>query len=231
MIKTNSASSMLLSNMEVEYADQNSIIRQEYSWGRFLISQTSLQSLISHHNIFSRFYDLISAFGFKTSEDDRIWDGFHSVHNMSQAREEKDTQSGEPSNTSIGKRFNRVNHSLELCYSIRYMDKNGRDPRKPWSLRQVGVYQQTRNLEKQSVWILIQPPERLHQQLKSAISGTSSHEWSKQDRDMMLHLAVLSVTLSNWDQYIEYLRNELTQLVSLNHFKCRMESDTFGIGG
>jgi hypothetical protein len=110
-------------------------------------------------------------------------------------------------------------NNLELCYSIRYMDKNGRDPKKPWSLRQVGVYQQTRSPEKRSVWILVQPPERLHQQLKSAIVGTSRHEWSKQDRDMVLHLAVLSVTLSNWDQYIEYLRNELTQLVSLNHFR------------
>ena len=110
-----------------------------------------------------------------------------------------------------------ANH-LELCYSIRYMDKNGRDPKKPWSLRQVGVYQQMTSPEQRAVWILVQPPEKLHQQLKSAIAGTSRHEWCKQDRDMMLQLAVLSVTLSNWDQYIEYLRNELTQLVSLNQF-------------
>jgi hypothetical protein len=129
----------------------------------------------------------------------------------------------EGKDTRFGKTFkiflsNPINYP-ELCYSIRYIDKNGRDPNKPWSLRQVGVYQQTRSPEKQAVWILIQPPERLYQQLRLAISGTSRHEWSEQDRDMMLHIAVFSVTQSNWDEYIEYLRNELTQLVSLNRFR------------
>jgi len=113
----------------------------------------------------------------------------------------------------------RLIGNLELCYSIRYMDRNGRDPNKPWSLRQVGVYQQRRSRGNPSVWILIQPPERLYQQLKSTINQTLKSEWGKQDRDMMLHLAVLSVTLCNWDQYIEYLRDESSQLVSLHSFR------------
>jgi len=73
---------------------QDSIIRQEYSWGRFLISQASLESLVSNHNIFSRFYELISTFGFKTSEDDKVWDGFHSLHSLKLGMEDGDSRFG-----------------------------------------------------------------------------------------------------------------------------------------
>ena len=177
-----------------------------------------MQSLISHHNIFSRFYDLICAFGFKTSEDDKIWDGFHSVHTTSQAKEDKDALFSKSSNISLASESLELFNNLELCYSIRYMDKNGRDPKNPWSLRQVGVYQQTRSLEERAIWILIQPPERLLQQLKLTLTETLRHKWSRQDRDRMLHLAVLSVTLSTWDEYIECLRNEFTLMVSPNNF-------------
>ncbi len=169
---------------------------------------------MSHHSVFPQFYDLINAFGFKISEDDRVWDGFHSGHSTSQVGGETDSRFGKTSNIFWMKLGSQLSKTPELCYCIRYVDKNGRDPAEPWSLRQVGVYQQTSSLSKRSVWILVQPPERLHKQLKLAITGTSRHEWSEQNSDMMLHLAVLSVTLSNWDQYIEYLRDKLTQLVS-----------------
>jgi len=28
--------------------------------------------------VFPRFYDVINAFGFKSTEDDKVWEGFHS---------------------------------------------------------------------------------------------------------------------------------------------------------
>ncbi len=71
-----------------------SIIRQEYSWGRLLISQASLQCLMLYHNIFSNFYELVNGFGFKAQEDDKLWNGFHSSHSKGLNSKNKDSQSG-----------------------------------------------------------------------------------------------------------------------------------------
>ncbi|KIV99997.1 hypothetical protein, variant [Verruconis gallopava] len=169
------------------------VIRQEYSWGRLLISPSSLQSLISHHHIFPQFYALIGGFGFKTSEDDKVWDGYHS-------------------NARTVRSSENMNVEFECCYSIRYVHLNGRNSKNPWSLRQIGVYHKAKNAGKDSVWILVQPPGTLYKQWKSKMEFTPPDEASFKGRDVDLHLSILSVTLNNWDHHIEYLRNELSEL-------------------
>jgi len=106
-----------------------------------------------------------------------------------------------------------MSDELELCYCIRYVHKHSRDPKKPWSLRQIGVYQQSQSSEGPSAWILVQPPEQLDQQLRSFITNNRRDNGNVQTRNTMLHLAVLSAILSNWDEYIDYSRKELINLV------------------
>ncbi len=110
---------------------------------------------------------------------------------------------------------------------------NGRNPKKPWSLRQVGIYQQRRGLDARSVWIFVQPPESLYRQLNGNAAGLSKQGFNRRDSDILLHLAALSATQRNWDQYIAYLRNELSELVSLigNWFFVMRGSNACEIGG
>ncbi|KIW23674.1 uncharacterized protein PV07_11854 [Cladophialophora immunda] len=169
------------------------VIRQEYSWGRFLLSRTSLEALLSYHKVFPRFYDVINAFGFKTTEDDKVWEGFHSRRTFMPQDVFKHDQ-------------------FELCYCIRYVHKHGRDPKKPWSLRQLGVYQQSQGSDQPPTWILVQPPERLEQRLRNILLATVKDRGNMQTINAVLHLVVLSTALSNWDEYIDYSRKELTEL-------------------
>jgi hypothetical protein len=54
----------------------SSVIRQEYSWGRFRATQELFQKILTYHDVFPPFIDAAHAFGFKTDEDDKVWDGF-----------------------------------------------------------------------------------------------------------------------------------------------------------
>jgi hypothetical protein len=53
-----------------------SIIRQEYSWGRFQITLDTFQKLLIYEGVFPAFLDCVHAFGFKIDEDEKVWDGF-----------------------------------------------------------------------------------------------------------------------------------------------------------
>ena len=49
-----------------------------FSWGRFRNSESTLQSILSMHNVFLPFLDLINAYGFKVHEDEHNWIGYRS---------------------------------------------------------------------------------------------------------------------------------------------------------
>jgi hypothetical protein len=74
----------------------------------------------------------------------------------------------------------------------------------------LGVYQQARESKGPSAWILVQPPEQLDQWLRNFIMANKKNFTIT---NATLHLAVLFAALSNWDEYIDYLRNELIYLV------------------
>ncbi len=54
----------------------NSVFRQEYSWDQFSITLEAFQALLCCHQVFAPFLDCLHSFGFKTSEDENIWNGF-----------------------------------------------------------------------------------------------------------------------------------------------------------
>ena len=115
-----------------------------------------------------------------------------------------------------------IANKLELCYCIRYVAKHGRDSKSPWSLRQVGVYHQSHGPEGPSAWILVQPPAQLDQQLRSLIKGSQQDEVNIQIGHPMWHLAILATALSNWDEYVDHSRKELTNLV------CTLQNEITG---
>src|SRR5438045_1558114 len=80
--------------------------------------------------------------------------------------------------------------ALEFCYSIRYMEKNGRETGDPWSLRQSGVYQKVDAQTGNSTWILLQPAESIRQRLRKSLEELGEHT---RDRDRFrYHILILS---------------------------------------
>src|SRR4051812_29549560 len=54
----------------------NSIIRQRNTFSRLLTTREGLQLILDSYNVFTRFLNVVTAFGFKRDDDHRAWDGY-----------------------------------------------------------------------------------------------------------------------------------------------------------
>ncbi|EPS37252.1 hypothetical protein H072_9064 [Dactylellina haptotyla CBS 200.50] len=157
------------------------VIPQEHSWSRLKITEAAFGSLVGFIDVFPQFLDLVSAFGTKTSEDERL------VHGWRSCSEQQ---------TCLQKQH-------ELCYNIQYVEKHGRKLQDPWSVRQVGVYHQLCENVEQSRWLLLGPMQSLLSSLKNTIASEANSCY------LTIHAALLLSTSTGWPEYIEYLKTEL----------------------
>jgi len=103
--------------------------------------------------------------------------------------------------------------STEFCYSVKYVELNGRNRGDPWSVRQTAVYHQISIETKRSRWIILQPSESTRARLKSVLNDDYRQGRSGRSDCMIPHMVLLSTMVSNWQEYIEYLHSELLKLV------------------
>ena len=52
-------------------------MHQDFSWGRFGISQDSFKQILSFNNVSSRFLDFVHSYGKKINEDEKFLDGHY----------------------------------------------------------------------------------------------------------------------------------------------------------
>lgn len=101
----------------------------------------------------------------------------------------------------------------EFCYNVKYIARNDRPQRNPWSIRQTGVYER-RNLHTgESVWIILQPSERAHRRLKEATGSPHFSRGKASASCIALHVAILIASGREWGEYLEELRGQMQQLV------------------
>lgn len=67
----------------------DSLIPQEYSWGRFCITDAAFQVLIKSAAVFDEFLDVVAAYGVKSSEDERVFYGWRSCAVRKQCLKER----------------------------------------------------------------------------------------------------------------------------------------------
>lgn len=94
------------------------------------------------------------------------------------------------------------------------MDRNNGNASSPWSLRQVGIYQQADPQSKKSVWILLQPSKHIYDRLQEILRNKAAEKDNSNQSPMILHILFLSSTVMNWRDFIESLRSEIMALVS-----------------
>lgn len=91
---------------------------------------------------------------------------------------------------------------------------NGRDGPNPWSLRKIGVYQQFCLHSRRSWWIIIGQLQAVRMQLSNFLDCANGSQRLKNEHPMLLHLVILSTGVDNWPEYLEYLQDQLFELVS-----------------
>ena len=93
----------------------DSLLRQDFSWGRLQMLEVSLQRILKAHQVFLPFFDLIQAYGFKTHEDERNWTGHRTYIS-------KSTIKGEESRYGTKVLFViSLSLSLPVCQSGRHL--------------------------------------------------------------------------------------------------------------
>ena len=107
------------------------------------------------------------------------------------------------------------NDLLECCYSLRYMEENGRSAGDPWSLRQTAVYHQFHQEDGRSCWIILQIATGMRIRLEQALSDKRYRNRRDGVDPVRLHIDFLSAMASNWARYLEYLHAQLAKLVSV----------------
>ena len=98
------------------------------------------------------------------------------------------------------------------CYNVQYIAKYDQPSNNPWCLRQTCVYQQVDLTSLSSFWILIQPPKVLLEALRAVLEARCQHIHTSRDHSLTLHNIFLEVLLSDWEDYIQDLRAEISDI-------------------
>jgi hypothetical protein len=106
--------------------------------------------------------------------------------------------------------------STELHYTLRYVEKHGRDLSNPWSVRQVAIYQQVNFGRCFACWIII----HANKLLQDNLSKTMHKETPNFDSHEVLlrsifsrHLIIVASAVQNWNAYLDYLSSEFKKTV------------------
>jgi hypothetical protein len=190
-----------------------SLLLQEFSWSNLRITHQTFQKIISHHSIFAPFLDVVLAYGSRTQEDEKCWDGCHSRV----CEEEQEVEHSQ----RFGKASYLASESLtdsndqEFCYNLRYVERNGRNQGNPWSLRQTGVYHSYDRKSQKSIWIILQPSTFVLENIEHFVRSLTQDDFLSRGAYILLHCFILSSMEKNWRDYIEDLQARLNNLVSL----------------
>lgn len=192
-----------------------SLIQQEFSWGRFLISQAAFQAILASVQVFVPFLDAVRAFGLRVQESNNIH-AFYRAH-ISQRPDSvrgRYYYGGLDISFSIASSEKLRHFVAEICYVLHYMAKNGRNRGDPWSMRQTAIYQQMCLESGRSSWILLHPSKDTRAQLEQELINFKETNDSEQNH-MHLHNTFLLSTAHNWEDYLEDLHQQLADLVSV----------------
>ncbi|RDW60750.1 hypothetical protein BP6252_12133 [Coleophoma cylindrospora] len=168
------------------------LIPQVFSWGQLQITQAGAFKLFKFFHVFLPFINIVREFCSKTYDGYPHGRGFYAAIYP-------------PSP-------NATHHQYELCYILQYVERNGRNHGDPWSLRQSGVYQQSRGNQQASVWIILQLSRHARQCLEDYMRNTDLSNRDYDDDPMHIHLHILLATSGNWCDYVPGFEKVIREL-------------------
>ena len=109
--------------------------------------------------------------------------------------------------------LSETEYKEEFCYNVKYIAQNFRPHRNPWSFRQIGIYERHDLNTDQSIWIILQPSERVCRRLTESVQSQQPSARGTEAASMVRHAAILIASSRDWGQYLECLKNEMEKLV------------------
>jgi hypothetical protein len=100
----------------------------------------------------------------------------------------------------------------DIGYNIKYVAKHGRSfPKDPFSIREVGVYQHFSSSTQRCNWVFLQASDQLKGRLSRAFRSCDD---TKPVQQFLLHSMILLDLSEDWREYLSYLEEEFSKLVS-----------------
>ncbi|KAL6694349.1 hypothetical protein J3F84DRAFT_42655 [Trichoderma pleuroticola] len=144
---------------------------------------------MAHLVVFPLFMGTVHTFGYRRKDDNSTWDNFH----WRQSRKESKIE------------------QVEICYTVRFFEENHRGTGDPWSLRQTGIYQKIDCSKGISRFIFLQPSTYFERLLEGKLEVLGQDRF-RPLRHLVIHIIVLSASISNWHNYIAAQTVELEKL-------------------
>ncbi|KAL2064451.1 hypothetical protein VTL71DRAFT_4945 [Oculimacula yallundae] len=167
-------------------------IEQSFSWSRLQICEEHFRKLFTYLKIHPDFLEVVRLFCQKVRPAEESFNTF--FFNLY----------GSPQLSSHRQSYN-------IGYNVKYVSRHGRKfPKDPFSLREVGVYQQFSSITQTCDWVILQAPPQLQERLRCAF-GISTETVPAQQHQ--LHPLILLCVSEDWREYLDYLEEEFSLLV------------------
>lgn len=192
-------------------------IGQKTSYSRLYITRDLFEEFLYSYSVFSRIWDFLLPFSFKTQESD-----------IGQApyrfRQLGPTSLPDMNLGSFGSPIDLCSECLltgrtECAYGFRHVKLNGRahmmegnPDYDPWSVRQTAVYQQYSSTQDKNTFLLIAPSNEARANLEQEVLRLRGGR--KRLNPFHLHLILVATLHDNWRLYIRNLEHRLTKQVS-----------------
>lgn len=177
--------------------------------------------MLGAYSVFSRIWDFVLPFSFKTRESDISHAPFRFRRLGSGVVSDSKLASFGTPDMLVETFYAWMLNSIECAYGFRYVELNNRTLEKrenpdydPWSVRQSAIYQQYDSHYDRIMFILISASDSVCKGLEEAIQRAGAKQ--KKLNAFDLHRIIISTLHENWRLYIRSLEALMTQQVCIN---------------
>jgi hypothetical protein len=167
-------------------------ITQNHSLSPFNITERSMCSIFTQHQIPPGFLDIVCGFG------------------------DKSQTAEEGSANGIYSSFTGTSH--DIFYQFWYVEKNNRKHSDPWSVRQTGVYHRFSTADSpqaENLWLLLHPMPNSKAQTRMAVAAEKLSVVEMARDPLRLHVLIMSSYVDNWRWYLHDIKWRYLVLVCL----------------
>ncbi|KIW91387.1 uncharacterized protein Z519_08283 [Cladophialophora bantiana CBS 173.52] len=167
------------------------LLNPTFGWGRLMLSETSMRSILRHVHAFPAFLKHLTAFGEKGFARD---EGFAAY--------------------DIQEHFNGLHErqGLETCFLWKYIQHDDGTAQHPWTIRQALVYQNFSCTTQTSTNILIRAPLQVTNLLKHNFNTSAESRASTVAEWLGVQKVCISCGTEEWRQALNYYDEQITKL-------------------
>ena len=181
----------------------HSFIFQATSWSRLKITFPMFASLCCYLSLRPSFLDLLTTFGYRTSDTDNYYNSIWRGHSYT-----GDSETTQPTYDVIQTQVS----SIDTCYNIRYVDMHGKQKPDPWSFRNLAVHQSFNKTSSRSDWVFVNLPSPVLAHIELLANKSEGHQLCP----LAPHLYILAYCVSKWRWYLNYIDVMCEEIVSFS---------------